>query len=173
MFHSRVSSAVKGFSSQWSRIRCFSGIPRYNVFKKNLFLSWALYCCISPCCMEKWISCVCTHTPSLLGLFPSRPAQPSRPSQSPSWAPVLGSSSPLEICLTHSAVYMSVLLSVHPAFSFQDVVLSWRRSTWNFSLPWNLQNVPPMSWFTEPEHTHFTLSLWCLKVLTPRGQCTE
>ena len=93
-----------------------------------LFCYWriiAFKCYVSFCCTKKWISCMYTHIPSLLGFPPTTSIPPLYIITEP-WAeaPVLYSSVSLAIYFIHCRVYVSLLLSqfVLPSPSFPHSV---------------------------------------------------
>ena len=61
----------------------FTGSQKVRCDWATLTHTSALQCCVSFCYTMKWISCMCTYTPTLLDFLPSHPpCHPSRSSQS-------------------------------------------------------------------------------------------
>lgn len=126
----------------------------------------------------KWISCMHTCTPSLLSLLPSPPPYPSRSSQSAELSPLLSTAAPRERPVSHIAVCIRQCYSLSaslPLLSRCNAELS--KVHVKLSLPWNhakhAAEKQPVPWWTGLALTRSMLSLWCLKVFTPWGQCPE
>lgn len=102
---------------------------------------------------------MCPYTPSLLGLpAPVRPSLPGH-RRAPSWAPVLCSCSRWP-SVWHSALCVCQCYSqLTPHSPFRMWCWASKGPCETFHYLEIMQNVPPTSWLTEPEHTHISCCL--------------